>query len=125
MGKKFGYVMLTKNSSNQYYVYNRDKLAAEQAEATKSQELSKLGFQYANQMTELANEFDKSMKEYLNIAASMNVAAVQAYQPRLKSYYDTLSAVTEAFSYDSSMIHDVSIVKGMLRDARQMFTFLR
>ena len=114
------YCILSKNK-DKFYVLNSEK----QNDVTKQQELGKLGFQYVNQMTELANEFDKAMKEYLNIAASMDVQAVKAYQPRLKSYYDTLSSVVDAFSYDSSFMHDINIVKGMLRDARNMFTFLR
>ena len=65
------YFIISK-SKNKFYILSSEK----RNEATKQQEIGKLGFQYVNQMSELAYEFDKCMKEYLNLVASMNTSAI-------------------------------------------------
>ena len=124
--------MLTKNSSNKYYVYNRDKLAEEQSKINQQQRLSKLGFQYDTQLSDYAIAFDDALQNYMQQAMSMvnenpeyAKAVLAGYQSQLKAYYDTLSSVIDAYSYNSEYKHDVNVAKGMLNDARKMFAFLR
>lgn len=132
-GSKFAYAMLTKTSANNFYVYNRDKVAAEQKQLENKQRLSQYGFTESTILSDAIIAFLDEKDSYLKITAqiyaenSNNLQLARQliipYKTRLKSYYDTALSTLMALDsnpYSGISRSDINAAKKALSEFKQL-----
>ena len=131
-GSKFAYAMLTKNASNNYYVYNRDKAAAQQKQLENQQKLSQYGFTESTILSDAIIAFLDEKDSYLRITAQIYAEnsnsqlasqLIIPYKTRLKSYFDTALSTLMALDsnpYSGISRSDINAAKKALSEFKQL-----